>query len=333
MNGIEPTYHANFVSLCYHYIRPRVADPYPRLLGTRKDEFVAHIRALRGQFRPVAPQEIGVHGELVSSDAKCGLLFTFDDGLADHLIAGEILAEEGLRGLFFIPTCILADGLPANPIVIHFATAIYGVDRFLHAYRQALEANGLPVERYDVPYLQGASDPWEAIRLVKLRTKYDLGYRNARVVLMGVYLGLLHAGDPQILSEMHLDASGIRKLLAMGHGIGAHSHTHLSVAASDLQDDAFETEIVQPRRYLEETFGVRVASMSYPFGGQNDCYTETELRPSESGYEYAFTVERKVNTPKTSRFALGRYMPTSTDSTESIAGMLARMVAAGGASI
>lgn len=333
MNGIEPTYPGNFVSLCYHYIRPQVADPYPRLLGTRKDDFVAHIKELRGQFRPVAPREIGVHEEMVPSDAKCGLLFTFDDGLADHLVAGEVLAEEGLRGLFFIPTCILADGLPANPIVIHFATAIYGVNRFLHAYREALEANGLLVEQYDVPYIRGASNPWEAIRLVKQRTKYDLGYRNARVVLMGVYRELLQAGDPQILSEMHLDASGIRKLLDMGHDIGTHSHTHLSVAASDLQEDEFETEIVQPRRYLEETFGVRVASMSYPFGGQNDCYTETELRPSESGYEYAFTVERKLNTPQTSRYALGRYMPTSADSTDSIASMLARMISAGGASI
>jgi peptidoglycan/xylan/chitin deacetylase (PgdA/CDA1 family) len=333
LNRLVPTTARNFVSLCYHYLRPQSGDPYPRLLGTRADDFRAHIRFLQQSFRIMGPQEIGSDSGAAASDGRCGLLFTFDDGLSDHLTAGEILAEEGVRGLFFIPTCVLADGLPANPIVIHYGTAIYGVERFLQAYRNSLEENQLPVDRYDVPYLQGSSDPWAAIRSIKQRTKYDLGYRNARSVLLSVYRQLLCAENPGILSGMHLDATGVGKLIDMGHGIGSHSHTHLSVAASDLQDEAFEAEIIRPRHYLEECFGIRVASMSYPFGGHNDCFTEDELRPVESGYELAFTVERKLNTAMTSRFALGRYMPVSTDSAESIANMLGRMVAAGGTPI
>ena len=333
MNSKAPIYPRQFVSLCYHYVRPQVADPYPRLLGARRDDFLAQVRFLREMFPIVAPQEIGLDAGGRTFDERCGLLFTFDDGLSDHLTAGEILAEEGVSGLFFIPTCILVDGLPANPIIIHYGTALYGVNRFLNAYREALEESRLPVERYDVPYQQGSADPWVAIRRIKQRTKYDLGYQNARAVLVHVYRELLRANNQDILSEMHLDAAGVDRLLAMGHGIGAHSHTHLSVAASDLQDDAFEAEIIRPRRYLEERFGVRVPSMSYPFGGQDDCFNEDELRPGESGYEFAFTVERKVNTALTSPFALGRYMPVSTDSTESIAAMLARMIAAGGVPI
>lgn len=333
MDCMASVFTGNFVSLCYHYVRPQVADPFPRLLGARKDDFRAQVRFLRQLFQPVAPQEIEQSAAAAPSDRPCGLLFTFDDGLSDHLTAGEILAEEGVRGLFFIPTCILTDALPANPIIIHYGTAIYGVERFLRAYRNALEESRLPVYRYDVPYKRGSTDPWVAIHHLKQRTKYDLGYQNARAVLVNIYRNLLCAGNPGILSDMHLDAVGVGRLLALGHGIGTHSHTHLSVAASDLQDDAFEAEIVRPRRYLENLFGVRVVSMSYPFGGQDDCFTEHELRPAESGYEFAFTVERKLNTAMTNRFALGRYMPVSTDSTESIAGMLTSMVAAGGVPI
>ena len=40
----------NFVALCYHYIRKDINDPFPRLLGTKIDDFSNHIEMLKKQF-------------------------------------------------------------------------------------------------------------------------------------------------------------------------------------------------------------------------------------------------------------------------------------------
>ncbi len=317
----------DFVSLCYHYVRPKLDDPFPRLLGTKVDDFVAQIRMLKAKFHCMTLDEIEDRDYRNFITHKHGLLFTFDDGLSDHELAAEILFNEGLQGVFFIPTCTLMDDLPANPIVIHYAIAMFGVDRFLKSYRSALEEMQLPIERYDVSFIKGESNPWESIGLIKKRIKYDLNHCDARLVLMHVYRNLLFVADPNILRKMHINKEGVHNLISMGHSIGTHSHTHISVAANKLNDKEFDTEIIRPRQYLEDTFRVPVTSISYPFGGHLDCFSEAELRPEETGYRYAFTVEKKLNTKTSSRYSIGRYMPLATDNAESIEKMLSMMIA------
>jgi peptidoglycan/xylan/chitin deacetylase (PgdA/CDA1 family) len=317
----------DFVSLCYHYVRPKHGDPFPRLLGTKVDDFVSQIRILKAKFQCVALDEIESTDYQNFITPNCGLLFTFDDGLSDHLLAAEIMANEGLRGVFFIPTCILVDDLPANPMVIHYSTAMFGIDGFLKSYRSALEDIKLSLDKYDVSFIQGESNPWETLGLIKKRIKYDLNHSDARMVLMHVYRHLLLVADPNILRKMHIDKEGVRNLINMGHSIGTHSHTHISIAAKNLSDKDFYTEIVRPRQYLEDTFKVPVTSISYPFGGHLDCFSEAELKPEETGYRYAFTVEKKLNTQSNSRYSIGRYMPLATDNAESIENMLSMMIA------
>ncbi len=70
---------------------------------------------------------------------KPGILLTFDDGLSDHFDASEILHQYGLTALLFLPTCALIDGLPANPNIVHYCVAKYGVQRLLAHYDDALD--------------------------------------------------------------------------------------------------------------------------------------------------------------------------------------------------
>ena len=35
--------NSNFVALCYHYIRKDINDPFPRLLGTKINDFSNHV--------------------------------------------------------------------------------------------------------------------------------------------------------------------------------------------------------------------------------------------------------------------------------------------------
>ena len=115
-----------FYSLCYHYIRKDQDDPLPRLLGTKFSKFNEHVEMIKKEYNPISLDGVSsfFYNKLNFQD-KNGLLVTFDDGLADQFEAAKILSENGISGVFFIPTCIIKDKLPANPVIIHYAIAIH----------------------------------------------------------------------------------------------------------------------------------------------------------------------------------------------------------------
>jgi peptidoglycan/xylan/chitin deacetylase (PgdA/CDA1 family) len=126
-----------YISLCYHYIRPdRAIDRFPKILCNRIDDFHKHIKLLKENFQILSPENAleFSNGSFSLENGKYGLLFTFDDGLSDHFTAAKILSEYGIKALFFIPTCVLADKLPANPTIIHYCLSAYSISNFLKNY-------------------------------------------------------------------------------------------------------------------------------------------------------------------------------------------------------
>ena len=310
----------SFLALCYHYLRTG-NEEYKRILGTFLDEFHRHIQRMAVNYRVIdldTVQRYFYSNDLLpSAEKSIGLLFTFDDGLSDHYCAAEILAEYGYRGVFFIPTCILQDRQPANPTIIHYCLAIKGIDGFLVSYRHALETFGLDMLQYDLRFVRGESNPWQVIAEIKELFKYRFDGRLARQILLFIYRELLEPLQSDFFSVMHLTEKQIREMINMGHSIGTHSHTHISVAASTSGDaERLETELIKPRQYLEQVFDTPVYSMSYPFGAEKDCLSGCKLLEKTREYQLAFSVEEKLNRRNSSPLEIGRYMPTSRDSAD-----------------
>ena len=325
-----------YVALCYHYIRPsRQNDPFPRILGTRTEEFRRHIDLCSKHYQLMSPGETleYAHGSRRPEGGKTGLLITFDDGLSDHFGAAEILADLGIAAYFFLPTCICKDNLPANPTIIHYCLAIYGIEGFLGAYRNALEECGLSLAEYDIAYERGRDDPWQTIARIKSTVKYALGYRQTRSVLLGVYENLLLADYPNAMSIMHLTKSQISEMVEMGHSIGVHSRSHISVAATELSDEDFAEEIIEPRRYLEDEFDMPVEAFSYPYGEARDSLPSEALLRRTADYKLAFTVEKVLNTKKSHPLELGRYMPMSTDDSGRLCKIIEMIIAGRGEAV
>lgn len=301
-----------YLSLCYHYIRPKKgSDPHPRLLGNTEDELRSHLKMIKKRYQILTPKEI-LDFSYSSSDLtskKLGIYITFDDGLSDHLSAAKILAEENIQGTFFIPTCILEDKQPANPIIIHYSLAIYRINGFLAAYEQALIRLGQDPEKNKIPWTGKSKDAWTTITNIKEKFKYDFSYKIGRAILLDIYENLLKKNDPNILHKMHLDKKDVEEIISLGHSIGSHSRTHISVAATKLSKQEFNKEINEPQEYLVHTFKIPITSISYPFGEKKDCFRVEDLINRTQKYKLAFTVEGKINTKKTSPFELGRLMP------------------------
>ena len=304
------------MGLCYHYLRlNKQSDPFPRILGTNIDEFQNHLSMLQKNYHMISLKDaLSIStGEDGFNKKNIGILITFDDGLADHYTAAKILSELNISAIFFIPTCILEEKLPANPTIIHYTIAVFGIEKFLKEFRESLVNNKLDSKLFDLQYSKSKDNLGETISRIKSTFKYKLGYYDSRKILLDIYKNLFSSEYKNMLSTIHLTESQIREMLEMGHHVGTHTYSHISVAATELNSDDFIKEIISPKNYLEQKFNTKVNSFSYPFGGKNDCLSSSELIKKTSEYNLAFTVEEILNTRNTSPYQLGRYQINSSD--------------------
>jgi peptidoglycan/xylan/chitin deacetylase (PgdA/CDA1 family) len=310
-----------YLSLCYHYIRDTNSEKlFPKILGTPVNIFEEHIEMLLNNFELITPENAlnFSYTDYKIQENKIGLLITFDDGLSDHYIAAKILAKHGIKALFFIPTCILEENLPVNPIIIHYCIATFGILKFVEELNYRLEKYLDNSLSYEIQFIKGKDNPDQTIKKIKKLFKYDLSSNLSRVILLDLYQTMLHVKYPDAMKIMHLTKEQISEMLEMGHSIGTHTYSHISIGSTSLSDDEFNYEIVEPKNHLEKYFGIQTDFMSYPFGSMRDCLSSKELIMRTNSYKLAFTVEEILNDKSTSPFELGRYMPTSRDTSKSL---------------
>jgi len=309
-----------YLSLCYHYIRSKKADSeFPLILGNSENVFKKHIDTLQKKYQVISPHQVCEFSskKLDIGLNKTGLLFTFDDGLSEHYLAAKILASRGIKAIFFIPTCIL-DQLPANPTIIHYCLATAKITGFINQYKITLKYFSLNLGKYQIKFKSGSDDPWSTIAGIKKTFKYKLKSKVARKILIHIYENLLLKNDKKIFEKMHLTHNQIKEMIDMGHSIGSHTYSHISVGSAQLTSVEFKHEIITPKEIIEKTFKTKVTAFSYPFGDKQDCLSTRELITKTDAYKLAFTVETILNTQKTSCLELGRYMPHSLDTTSKL---------------
>ena len=308
-----------YLSLCYHYIRDNSSEQsFPRILGTSVNEFEKHIEMFSNFFKLITPSDAlsFSYDDYNFNNNEIGLLLTFDDGLSDHYVAAKILAKHGIKAIFFIPTCILKDELPANPIIIHYCIAKFGLSIFLNFLKSSLEKNLKDFNNYfnKFSYVEGNYN--EVIQKIKYFFKYELNDKLSRIILLEIYENMFHDKFPNAMEIMHLTKNQVYEMIDMGHSIGTHTHSHISIGTSNLTDNELNFEIIQPKNYIENTFKIKSDFMSYHFGKTIDCLSSKELIVKTDSYKLAFTVEEILNKKSTSPYELGRYMPTSSDTSD-----------------
>ena len=305
-----------YLAISYHYI-PTSEDKnlLPRILGNNINEFRKHIKMLKQEYNIISLDDAYKfsYSDFEFDGTKPNILLTFDDALSDHYEAAKILAENDIKGVFFVPTCILEEKLPINPFIVHYCLAAFGIDGFLGAYRRAFKDLGINLKEYDIKFNKKTDNQWEVIFKIKNTLRYKLGYKEERDILLYIYRNLFLKKYPNALEIIHLTSGKIKEIINMGHSIGTHSFSHISVAATELTKEDFEKEMIDPKKYLETEFNIPVISLSYPLGKQKDCLSMSALIKKTNEYKIAFSIENIVNTKETSPLELGRHVPTSRD--------------------
>jgi len=305
---------SGFLSVCYHYIREDKQDVFPRILGTTKKDFEEHLRMMKRDFSIINLAEVKDFflNKKDQGFKDPGMLITFDDGLSDHYHAAKILSDNDIQGVFFIPTCIFEEKLPANPMIIHYTIAEFGVKKFIDEFISILEKRGLQINEYEKIF-SGKKDVWNKIDDIKEIFKYKLEMRLSREILIEIYNNIFLEKYPDAMSKIHLTENQVKDMLEMGHAVGTHTHTHVSVKSSNLSKDDFFEEIIKPKTILEQKFQINVDSLSYPFGSIRDCLMTKQLIDKTNLYKIAFTVEEIFNSKNTNLLEIGRYQPSSNE--------------------
>ena len=304
---------STFGTLCYHYVRSESQEQkFPRILGFSQQSFSQHLGELEKYFEITSINHVKnfLKNNYNFNPSKPGLLFTFDDGLSDHFETAKILNKNMIKGVFFIPTCILEDE-PANPNIIHYSIAKYGIEEFLNELHNILKKNDHATKN-DIKYDKEIDDPWMKIDEIKYFFKYSLHYKISRKILLDLYENLLKNEFPNALEIMHLTEEQIKEILDMGHSIGTHTHTHISFAHS-LSPNDLKNEFHYPKMKLEQTFNINCQLMSYPWGEKKDRMELEKILTDYNDYEFIFTTEEKFNSKNTHHFQIGRFQPSSSN--------------------
>lgn len=227
------------------------------------------------------------------------MAITFDDGQADNYVhAFPALERHGLKATFYIPSRVLDDPSP----LWHDALAELIGQLAAHQSARGCEygpAAELLSELQGAPARPDAMNVGAHIETALEATKSWLPTERRNWIKRAV----------EIVSQVQPAAYGgfmslgqMKRLLAHGHEVGSHSHSHPLLP--QCTSDELQEEIAGSKRRLERALDTPVTSFCYP-NGSTDRRSIDQVR--EAGYQNAVTTSWGANRFGSDRFQLRRF--------------------------
>ena len=120
--------------------------------------------------------------------------------------------------------------------------------------------------------------------------------------------GVLNLQVARVGAPGGLARAQVRRMIARGWEIGAHSLTHPDLRT--VEPERLEEEVAGSRAALAAEFGVAIDFFCYPFG-RFDATVQAAVRAA--GYKAATTTRRGLASPEDDPYALDRIIVTRND--------------------
>ena len=221
-------------TLMYHYVRPLPDPHFPDMRSRSVDEFAAQVEMVAASGEHVwTMEELLDLAERGAPVPDHGWLFTFDDGLRDHLdFAAPVLEAAGFQGSFFpsgFPVreqrslrsqkiqMILACGAPPRDVL----------DRTLAFLRAQLPEAELTTwtDRAEELANYRLNDPITARAKFLLQNALPQTDMDAFLNELLGAVGTLQ--DPELFADLYLTPESIVELGRRGHFVGTHGMAHV----------------------------------------------------------------------------------------------------------
>lgn len=194
-------------------------------------------------------------------------LLTFDDGLREHAqVVLPILERRKLRGVFFVPGCVLSKPRMLSAHAVHLLLEALGEAAFATELQRTLAELGTDTELDDTE-LMLARKTYHYEQPAMAQLKYLITMKLPLATRASVIGRLFerHVGPhADWCKRWYLNAAGVRQLHAKGHTIGGHSFAHEPYARLSAAD--LERDVAQSAWSLRDLLGTGERPFAFPFG-------------------------------------------------------------------
>lgn len=275
------------ITVMYHYVRDN-----SRMKCITSDEFRRLIKQIKSQY------EILTLTAALTYKKRKTCVLTFDDGLKDSVFTIlPILLDMKVKGIFFIPTSVLAEKKILQVQKRHLLLSEIGAKKLIRELNARLPRE-LEI-RADPIFLADYLDD-----LLTCCMKWMLDFCDPEIVepimadIFNDYIG----DEETIFDEIYLSAKDIQKLLDAGMELGVHGHSHRQLGIMTFLKQ--EEELAKAKKIITPIIKTSPLYLSYPSGSYNPLTLRIAIK---HGYEAAITINKHDNLPDTSKYELGRY--------------------------
>ena len=268
----------------FHYIR-KYNRSYPYFNFLHENNFKKIITSKIDKL-------IKIGDDIDTKYKKKKYIFSFDDGLKDHLFASNILKKKNILGIFFINTVPIIEKKILN---VHKLHLIFGRFKSEEIIKELYSIESINLENIKIPsskryQLENSLDK-DHINKIKLKVFLN---QNKNFFLINKLFNFFFSKLTQkkILEKFYLSRDDIIDIDRKGMIIGGHSHSHKLLSSLSFKDQ--NKEIKKNINYLSKILKKKIDFFASPWGDKKSYNTNT-IKILKKNVKYHFTtLQNKV---------------------------------------
>jgi carbamoyltransferase len=280
--------------LTYHYCHPEEGAAFPGLRKLTPEDLDQQVEVLSREF------QFATMSQLLDADTKLPrsvAVLTFDDGLKDFQEhAAPILQKWKVPATVYASSAPLMTRRLLNVHRIHVLHGKLGVAGFKARFDELLGTDnydlGDPRELGTEHFYQYDD---EETRKFKIALNYELPYEVSSPILQKMVEEIFGA-EAAIVDRLYMSVDDLNAVIAAGHDVGIHSHSHPIL--SRLSEQGQRYEVSAAAQFFRKHLGLRHIHVAYPYGLPGSWNHVTKRVLNDLGCIGAATMGRQVVKPQ-----------------------------------
>tara|TARA_Y100001970_G_C14190395_1_gene835013 strand:- start:985 stop:1899 length:915 start_codon:yes stop_codon:yes gene_type:complete len=219
-------------------------------------------------------------------------IFSFDDGLKDHVFASNVLEKNNILGQFFINTLPIIDKEILSVHKLHLMFGKYKSNELIKVVykHENLNLKNIKIPIYKKYQLKNSLDK---DHIIKLKLKIFLSQKKNLLLVSKIFnFFFSKLEQKKILEGLYLNIDDIINIDKKGMIIGGHSHSHKKLSTLSVINQT--KEIKKNIFYLSKILNKKVEYFASPWGHKNS-YSNNTIKILKKTVKYHFTTETKNN--------------------------------------
>ncbi len=213
-------------------------------------------------------------------------IYTFDDGLIDHLYIAKLLCKQNIKAIFFIPSApvLKREIIDSHKIQFILASKNEGIilTKLLQIIRSEFQIEDNYLEKFKKSKWKNNIWTNEMIFITRILREFKTSLER-NLLVDKLFTKFVSSDQKDFAETFYLNFKQVEEISNMGHIIGGHGHK-----SSDLrycEDSEIKNEILISDQFISK-FNSKIKFYAYANGGFNDYAIEL-LR--DLNFKKAFT--------------------------------------------